>query len=250
MASVHPGGRAQQQDEKSDTMKLEDTVGPQLARSKPLRGARNGAFGFALVALSLVVPSAALSPPAAAEGEPRAAVEVLHESLLGVMREAGSLGFAGRRERLGPVIEIGFDFAYISRLVLGGEWGKLDEAGRARMQEALAGLTLDTYAARFDGYDGERFETLSAKETKRGRWLVRTRLAGTDEGDVALDYLLHRVDGRWRIVNVIANGVSDLSIKRAEYTSIIKSEGFDHLIGAITRQREEMRDRARKADPS
>ncbi|MGI9336345.1 MAG: ABC transporter substrate-binding protein [Gammaproteobacteria bacterium] len=206
-----------------------------------------------VIALFVLVFALLAGPPiacAAAEDEPRAAVETLHGALLDVMREAGQMGFDGRRDRLRSVIEAGFDFEYISRLVLGPEWAKLDDGGRARMREALAGLTLDTYAARFDGYGGERFETRTSDASKRGRWLVRTRLFSPDEEDVTLDYLLHRAGGEWRIVNVIANGVSDLSIKRAEYTGIVKSEGFDHLIDAITRQREEMVERARKADRS
>ncbi len=33
--------------------------------------------------------------------------------------------------------------------------------------------------------------------------------------------------GKWKIISVIANGINDLSLKRADYSAIIKERGFD-----------------------
>ena len=38
----------------------------------------------------------------------------------------------------------------------------------------------------------------------------------------------------WRIINIIANGISDLALKRSEYTSILKREGFEVLLAKIS----------------
>jgi phospholipid transport system substrate-binding protein len=45
-----------------------------------------------------------------------------------------------------------------------------------------------------------------------------------------LDYILHRTEDQWRIINVIAEGVSDLALKRAEYAAFLKVKGFDALL--------------------
>ncbi|MGH8605553.1 MAG: ABC transporter substrate-binding protein, partial [Gammaproteobacteria bacterium] len=50
---------------------------------------------------------------------------------------------------------------------------------------------------------------------------------------VRLDYVLQTKSDEWLIVNVIADGVSDLSLKRADYTSVLKSKGFDDLITVL-----------------
>jgi len=42
--------------------------------------------------------------------------------------------------------------------------------------------------------------------------------------------MLKKKGESWRIINIIANGVSDLALKRSEYTSILKKDGFDALI--------------------
>jgi phospholipid transport system substrate-binding protein len=45
--------------------------------------------------------------------------------------------------------------------------------------------------------------------------------------------MLKEKGNSWRIINIIANGVSDLALKRSEYTTILQREGFDALINKI-----------------
>ena len=70
----------------------------------------------------------------------------------------------------------------------------------------------------------------------RERKLVRTELVRPADEAIHLDYVLHQVQGRWRIINVVAEGVSDLSLKRADYGSVIKREGFDTLMQKLDGQ--------------
>jgi phospholipid transport system substrate-binding protein len=37
----------------------------------------------------------------------------------------------------------------------------------------------------------------------------------------------------WHIVNVVAEGVSDLALKRSEYDGIIAAEGIDSLVAKL-----------------
>jgi phospholipid transport system substrate-binding protein len=53
---------------------------------------------------------------------------------------------------------------------------------------------------------------------------------------VRFDYLLHRSEGRWTILNIVADGVSDLATKRAEYRSVLKARGLDGLIRKLRDQ--------------
>jgi phospholipid transport system substrate-binding protein len=166
-----------------------------------------------------------------------ATVEALHQALLGVMRQADALNFAGRRQRLVPVVRRSFDFPTISAAVLSAsEWKKLTDAQQSKMEDTFCELTLANYADRFDGYSGEQFKTISQRPLRRGRTLVRSELRVPDEDTVRLDYVLQRLGDKWRIVNILADGVSDLSVKRSEYSSILRQEGFDQLIAKLEKQ--------------
>jgi phospholipid transport system substrate-binding protein len=66
---------------------------------------------------------------------------------------------------------------------------------------------------------------------------VKTHLVKKDGGIVRLDYYFR--DGL--IFNVVADGVSDLSLRRADYASIIGSEGLGGLRRSIRDSIEEYR---------
>lgn len=186
-----------------------------------------------------VGPTASSAPDEG--GSAVATVEALHQALLASMRQGDALDFAGRRQLLAPVVDRSFDFATISATVLGvSQWRKLTDEQRSKMEETFRELTLATYTDRFDGYSGEKFRTISQRPLRQGRALVRSELRIPDENPVRLDYVLHRVGDDWRIVNILADGVSDLSVKRAEYGSILRSDGFDELIARLEEQLEEL----------
>jgi phospholipid transport system substrate-binding protein len=153
--------------------------------------------------------------------------------LLEVMKRANELGYAGRLQTLAPAVTDSHDLPTLARIVVGKRWKTLSPGQRQRLVAVFATLSVATYAYRFDGYSGERFELVSQQRTERGDALVRTRLINEDGEEVRLDYLLRTDEGRWRIVNVIADGVSDLALKRAEYRGILRREGFEGLISKL-----------------
>ena len=91
---------------------------------------------------------------------------------------------------------------------------------------------MNDYFAYIVGIGGEHFETRAA-EDKKNSLFVKTVLIGADGKEVPLNYLLAKSDTGWRIINVVAEGVSDLSLKRAEYTAVIGSSGIDALIAKL-----------------
>lgn len=163
----------------------------------------------------------------------KSVIESLHATLLEVMSTADELGYPGRVDKLGPALRDTFDFNTIARIVTGKHWKAVSEAQQERFIDVFSQLSAATYASNFDGYSGERFETLSVEEP-RGNLLVKSIIVKSDGERVTLDYVLRESDGVWRIVNVIADGVSDLSLKRAEYTAVIKNEDFDSLIARLS----------------
>jgi phospholipid transport system substrate-binding protein len=55
-----------------------------------------------------------------------------------------------------------------------------------------------------------------------------------NEDDVQLNYRLIEKNGEWRVIDVYLNGtVSELALRRSEYSSALKREGFDELLASI-----------------
>jgi len=77
-----------------------------------------------------------------------------------------------------------------------------------------------------------------------GRAQVTTAVARAGQSDVSFEYLLRQGGGgEWRIVNIVADGVSDLALKRAEYQRILANGTLDSLIKELEAQTERLRQR-------
>ena len=172
-----------------------------------------------------------LPPAAAAEEAPSDIVGRLNAVLMEVMQQADELGFSGRYDRLAPVLSEAFNFSLMARISVGRHWRKLENSDRDRLVDVFGRLSIATFAARFDGYSGERFEVLGENPALRKAILVRNRLIKNDGEAVEINYLLKTAKGRWRVVDVFLDAkYSELAMKRSEYGAVIKNAGFDELI--------------------
>lgn len=181
-------------------------------------------LGWALVSALVVTPASNW----AAQVDPAASVTQFHGQLLQVMQSGSD--YAGRAERLRTRVPEFFDIATISRISLGRTWRTLDSQSRAEFSQLLEQLIVATYASRFETFNGQSFQTLDSRVAGRG-WVVKTELSRSNGEQVALDYYFR--DGG--VFNVVADGVSDLSLRRADYNSIVKSDGFAELLAHMRR---------------
>jgi phospholipid transport system substrate-binding protein len=160
-------------------------------------------------------------------------VDKFQTELIAVMKNGKQLGYAGRYDKLyGPVSD-SHDLTKIARIVVGKEWEKLSETQQQKLTDVFARLSVASYAHNFKDYSGESFVFDSEEETTRGGVVVHSHFIIPDDKPVKFDYMLKEKGNSWRIINIIANGVSDLALKRSEYTTILQREGFDALIVKI-----------------
>lgn len=174
--------------------------------------------------------------PAVRGDEPAATqtVETLHTALLGVMKDADALGYQGRYDRLAPVLKAHFDFPFMARFVLGPGWQTLAPPDQQRWLETFERITIATYAWRFKGYTGESFKTLGQEPAGQDTLFVRTVVDRTDAEDVELTYRLRKTDAGWRIIDIYQKGtISELALRRSEYSAVLKRDGFERLLETV-----------------
>lgn len=185
----------------------------------------------------LVTGFLGISLPTSARGEEATQViKRLQTSLLTVMKEADHLDYQNRYRQLEPTVEETHDLPAVARLSVGKYWRDLQKEQQDLFVKTFHQLSIATYASRFKGYSGEHFNIVSEKPTRGHRVLVESRLIKSDGKQIHFNYLLHRVGGQWRILNIVVNGVSDLALKRTEYTGLLKTKGFQALIGKLQNQ--------------
>jgi len=134
-------------------------------------------------------------------------------------------------ELLEEIVAPHVDFESVSRQVLRRHWRQASEDQRRRFTEEFRQLLLRTYAAAVPEYVDQTLTYQSIRTTRGdGRATVYTRIARKGEPPIGLDYRLHRVDGAWRIVDVVVEGVSLVQTYRSAFAEELKRSALDGLI--------------------
>lgn len=186
---------------------------------------------WCVILLLLLPVSSGFGAPGRGPETPEQVIGYLQSSLLRVMQEGEKLGYEGRYKFLEPVIDQSHDIELIIKTILGATyWSQLDKAQQDLITDTFRQLSIATYAGRFTQYEGEQFKIIEQRSLPREQALVRSQLTKSDGGTVNFDYVLHQIEGGWRVVNILFDGVSDLAIKRGEYRAVMQRDGFPALI--------------------
>jgi phospholipid transport system substrate-binding protein len=168
--------------------------------------------------------------------EARKPVDRLNSTLIEVMKGGQKLGYAGRYKKLDPVVKDTFEFEAVSLIALGTHWKKLEQPQKLAFMDKLTDLSVSTYAAQFKEYGGESFQFDSSQDIKNGKFVLRYNLVAPNEKPIKFEYFVGQFNGHWHIINIVVDGISDLALKKAQYTSVIDREGFDALLTKLTQK--------------
>ena len=178
--------------------------------------------------LAFCLGLATLSPPAQAMG--RDTVQTLYSTLLSTMQSGPSLGARGRYARIAPVVRQVFDIPYMTRLAVGPEWTRLDATQQQQVTQAFESYVTAIYAERFDKYSGERLQ-VTGEQPSTGGTMVTTQIVKSNGEPVSVNYLV-RQNGQIGDVYVDAS-ISELATRRAEFASIMRTQGINGLIAML-----------------
>ena len=194
---------------------------------------------LAQVALLVTLPCAALA------ANPSETVEKFHATLAENMAQAAKLKCEGRTERLGPAVDVTYDLPFIAERALRKHWKTLGEPERSAFIATLRASVIGTYATEFATPDSVRFTTGKTDTLANGDAIVHTTLTPTKGKPVTLDYVLKARDGGYQVVNVLAEGVSDLALRASQYDALMKGQGFAALQEKLLAQNKELRSRCK-----
>jgi len=192
-----------------------------------------------LILFAAVASLAAGWPVAAdvATDSPAATIASLQQALVAAPRERPNATVAERYRTLEPVILATHDLPYIAEFALRRQWSALAEGDRQRFVAAFERLSVTTYAARFGNVAADAFRPIEAgAPDANGRVQVKTAIKRDGQADVSFEYLLQKNGDSWQIINIVADGVSDLALKRAEYQRVFASGGIEGLIAELEQQ--------------
>jgi phospholipid transport system substrate-binding protein len=191
------------------------------------------------IALALVV----LSSPALA-GAPTDQLKQRVDEVVRVLDDAKLKEKpAERRTAVRKIAEDIFDYQDTARRALGQHWNARSPQERKEFVGLFADLLDRAYLSKIDLYQGERVRYTG--ETTTGEDATVKSVIVTHKGtEVPVDYRMRVADGRWRVYDVIIEGVSLVSNYRTQFNKIIQTQSYETLV-----QKLRARDAAPAASP-
>ena len=160
----------------------------------------------------------------------------LHEELIAIAEEKADRNILNKVQRLRPVIRETHDLDDISSTIMGKYWDGLSKSEQTRFKKVFTDFITVRYVSEFR-QPTFSYSELQSQTLKSGRMLVQTQLKKENEKEVTLKYILHETDvassSDWQIINIISRNVSDLAIKRSEYTNVMENSSLETLLKKI-----------------
>ena len=141
-----------------------------------------------------------------------------------------------QERRFRNLIGEGFDIPAIGRFVLGRYWRRASEAERAAFLATFEDLIVRRFLPLFAENSGNKISVGVTRPFRSDPNFVSvsSKLL-RDEGEpIHIDWRVRRGDDGYRIVDIVAEGISIAVTLRSEYTSVLKRNGGD--IHALVRK--------------
>lgn len=155
-----------------------------------------------------------------------------------LLESSSKSGYEKRVEYLEPVVAETFSVSTMARITMGRNWRPLTDTQKREFRNLLQKFIVSSLANNFEG-SGHRYEIGPTRQLSPNRVMVKTTLNTTEGEQADLIYQLIQEDNRWYIYDIVANGVSDLAMKRSIYAKQFESDGFESVLATIRSSIEE-----------
>jgi phospholipid transport system substrate-binding protein len=191
-------------------------------------------FSGRLAHLAILIAALLYLAPPAKAGPASDLIGRLNTAFTAVTQNAKALGYQGRYEKLKPAIVAAYDFFEMARVTTGRYWASFTDDQKQQVVAAFRDLSIATYAARFDGSSSQRFEILGEEPASGGNLRVNNQVVPASGEPIRVDYLLRQDGQQLRVIDVyLKSSVSELAVRRDEFTKILAKSGFDGLIADL-----------------
>ena len=125
-----------------------------------------------------------------------------------------------------------FDFATISRLVLGSHWKSISADQRQEFTESFRLFLIRTYSRSLLKSVDVQVEYLdtTVSQKRSDVAMVKTNMTLNPNSSFAVNYRMVDRGGQWKVVDIVVDGVSLLSTYRGSFRSTIEERGIDGLL--------------------
>ena len=164
---------------------------------------------------------------------PLEAIRASNDSVLKIFASGREIDRAARAE-IFEIIESVTDLDRIAFAATERHHPDLSPEQAGRLLDVFKRLLKASSMSKVGRYRADRFEYLG-EEITEDRAVVRTE-AHSGEESMTIDYIMRRIDGRWMIINYIADDVDTIRNYRKQFLKLFKRYGVDEVISRLEKK--------------
>ena len=120
-----------------------------------------------------------------------------------------------------------FDMNTIARFSLGRHWRTASKPQRDEYMKLFRAMIIDVYSQRFSDYNGQTIEVKGSRKEGERDILVYSVLSQESGPDVKVDWRVRKREGRYKVIDIIVEGVSMALTQRSDFSSVVQRGGGD-----------------------
>lgn len=172
-----------------------------------------------------------------AEEAPDLLVKRVTDEVLGIIRADKELQGGNSRRAIELVeqkVLPHFNFQHMTALAVGKDWRKATPAQQQKLAQEFKTLLVRTYSNALTGYKNQ---TVRYKPFKMNPGdsdvVVQTEITQAGSQSVHLDYSLEKLDGGWKVYDVVVGGISLVTNYRDQFAQEVRAGGIDGLVQTL-----------------
>ena len=124
------------------------------------------------------------------------------------------------------------DFRAMSKLALGKNWRKANDAQQERFVNAFKSMLIRTYSKSLTEYAGQAIKFLPYRPPAEGKRTVKVKtvISQNNGPEIPIDYSLRIKNDIWKVYDIKIDGISLVTNYRNSFASDIRKVGIDGLI--------------------
>ena len=123
-----------------------------------------------------------------------------------------------------------FDVPLITRLVVGRHWRRATDGQKQAFMLVFEEHIVKIYTSQLGVYNEEIVAIRNVASRTERDTIVGTEVMRSSDAPLQLDWLVREEAGAYRVIDIAAEGVSLMTTKRSEFSSVIQRDGLDGLI--------------------
>ncbi len=134
-----------------------------------------------------------------------------------------------QKRRFSSLVKEGFDIPAIGRFVLGRYWRRSSEAQQQAFLAAFEDMIIHRFLPLFSDYSGERltFGVIRPFANNPDFVSVASQFIRSEGEPININWRVRKRASGYKIVDIVAEGISIAVTLRSEYNSVLKQNGGD-----------------------